>query len=260
MEKYDIIILGGQSNAEGAGLGEVENIYQPNDKILCMDAEKTVEVAPEAMRVTFLDKPFSIQVANERLGENGQRVGSFALIFAREYMASGLLEEGRKLLIVRVAVGGTGFKKGHWGVNAPLYYKLREMTDYALSLNTENKVVAFLWHQGEHDAFEGNPPENYKKQLLELLSDVRARYKGVPFIAGDFVNEWKSLNIESCAPIVDVIKDVVAEIGNSAFVEAADLPSNNETRKDGDNIHFCKQSAYALGERYFDAYRRIIGK
>ena len=33
-EKFDIIIQGGQSNAEGGGLGPVEQEYQPNDKIL----------------------------------------------------------------------------------------------------------------------------------------------------------------------------------------------------------------------------------
>lgn len=164
------------------------------------------------------------------------------------------MKDGRKLLIVRAAVGGSGFKKGHWGLENILHKKMIELVNYALSLNPENKVVAFLWHQGEHDAFEGNTPEVYHKQLTEMVSDVRARYGNMPFIAGDFVNEWKSKNIESCAPIIDVIRQVICEMGNAAFVETADLPSNNQKICNGDDIHFCRQSLHELGKRYFEAY------
>ena len=34
MDKYDIIVLGGQSNASGTGIGEVSREYVPNEKIL----------------------------------------------------------------------------------------------------------------------------------------------------------------------------------------------------------------------------------
>ena len=132
-----------------------------------------------------------------------------------------------------------------------------ELVDYALALNPENRVVAFLWHQGEHDAFEGNKPEIYREQLTDMIKDVRGRYGNMPFIAGDFVNEWKSKNIESCAPIIDVIRQVISNMGNAAFVETADLPSNNQTRGDGDDIHFSRQSLHELGKRYFEAYQSL---
>ncbi len=32
-DKFDIIIQGGQSNAEGTGVGEVANAFIPNEKI-----------------------------------------------------------------------------------------------------------------------------------------------------------------------------------------------------------------------------------
>lgn len=35
------------------------------------------------------------------------------------------------------------------------------MIEYALSLNVVNRVVAFLWDQGEHEAVLKNEPENY---------------------------------------------------------------------------------------------------
>lgn len=170
----------------------------------------------------------------------------------------GLLKDGRKLLIVRAAVGGSGFKKGHWGIKNILHKKMIELVDYALSLNPENRVVVFLWHQGEHDAFEGNKPEVYHDQLTEMLFDVRTRYGNIPFIAGDFVDEWKSKNLDSCNPIVSVIRMVLHEVGNSGFIETYDLLSNNQTISNGDDIHFSRQSLHELGRRYFESYRGLI--
>ena len=58
-----------------------------------------------------------------------------------------------------------------------------------------NRVVAFLWHQGEHDAFEGNEPNIFEKQLFAMVTSARERYGKMLFVAGDFVREWKHKNI-----------------------------------------------------------------
>ena len=103
-----------------------------------------------------------------------------------------------------------------------------EMVDYSLSFNKENRVIAFLWHQGEHDAFEGNEPDVFEQQLRDMVLSVRERYGKMPFIAGDFVREWKEENFDICIPIVEKIRKVINDIGNAAFVDTADLLSNNE--------------------------------
>ena len=149
----------------------------------------------DRLLIEYFHKPFPISVAKER-EIDGNVYGDLALTFAEKYVESGFLKENRAVLIVRGAIGGTGFQKRHWGLQDKVYLKMLEMVEYALSLNPENKVVAFLWHQGEHDAFEGNAPENYKKQLTALLKDLRKRYGNIPFLAGDFANELKSKNIE----------------------------------------------------------------
>ena len=258
MDAYDIIIQGGQSNAEGSGIGPVKEKYLPSEDILYLDVEKTVQAPPEGVIVTYIDKPFIIRRAEERPWTGGEMLGDFSLTFAKRYVESGYLKPGRKLLIVRAAIGGTGFQKGNWGVQAPLHKKMLEMTDYALSLNSNNRVVGFLWHQGEHDAFEGNTPDNYYNQLFETVKSVRERYGNIPFIAGDFVNEWKMLNLKICEPIIDVIKKVVHESGNAGFVENTNLLSNNQKIGNGDNIHFCREALYELGERYFEKYKELI--
>ncbi len=252
-DAYDIFIQAGQSNAEGIGKGPVNKEYEETEKIAYLTAEKTVEVRSDRLEIMFADEPFSIDTAKERTGIEG-KIGDFSLTFAQSYIENGLLQKDRKVLIIRAGVGGTGFQKGYWTQGGELYLKLLEMCDYALSLNPENRIVGFLWHQGEHDAFEGNTPENYYKQLSELVNGVRSRYGNMSFIAGDFVNEWKSKNLDSCNPIVDTIKTVVKDIKNAGFVETADLPSNNQKIGNGDDIHFCRESLYELGRRYFKEF------
>ncbi|MBO5481508.1 MAG: hypothetical protein J6A63_10015 [Clostridia bacterium] len=258
-QAYDIVILAGQSNAEGCGVGDVEQEYIPDERICALQAEMTVEHRPDNVYIQFADKPFVLSVAKEKESD-GKKYGNFSLTFGKEYVESGRLKDGRKLLIVRIGVGGTGFYKKQWGLQDILYKKMIEMVDYALSLNAENKVVALLWHQGEHDAFEGTPPKAYGKQLSALIGDVRKRYGQIPFIAGDFVRDWKGKNISSCQPIVDEIRAVTQTVGKAGFVETSDLPSNDEQTQNGDDIHFCRQSLHVLGRRYFAAYKEIANE
>ena len=254
---YDIIIQGGQSNAEGFGAGAIDNEYIPNENVYFLEAEKTVEHLPERVVVEYANKDFDISIAKGR-ESNGNKIVDFSLFFARKYIESGFLSEGRKLLIIRAAVGGTGFKKGNWGMQDLLYKKMLEMTDYALSLNKNNRVVAFLWHQGEHDAVERNNPLVFENQLSQMVNSVRSRYGKMPFIAGDFVNEWKQKNIEICTPIVEKMQKVANDIGLGAFINTEDLLSNNQKIANGDDIHFCGESLSNLGERYFDAYSKLV--
>lgn len=259
---YDVIIEAGQSNAQGYGRGEVTKEYVPDEDILYLIQNFTVEEGISngiwKLILDYDNKPLHIDVADERADDNG-KIGDFALTFAEKYKNSGLLKPGRKILIIRAAVGGTGFMKKYWGPRDEVYLKMLEMIDYALSLNPKNRLVGFLWHQGEHDAFEGNQPDTFELQLKAMIESVKQRYNvpSLPFVSGDFVSEWKNENIEICAPIVEKIKLVTADMGG-AFVETSDLLSNNEKIGNGDVIHFCRESLHILGERYFEAYKSII--
>ena len=266
-EKLDIIILAGQSNSEGLGKGPLsEPKYEPCEDILHLNVELDAKVVTvdgvEMLQLNYGDGPFAISQADERVSaSDNEPVADLSLTFAKGYKDEGYLCKDRKLLIIRAGVGGTGFMKKHWGLSDIVYLKMLEMIDYALSLNPENRLVAFLWHQGEHDAFERNSPETYEKQLETLINSVRERYStpNLPFVCGDFVNEWKSENIEICEPIVEKIRIVADRVGG-AVVETADLLSNNQKIGNGDGIHFCREAIYILGRRYFDAYKKIIEK
>lgn len=256
---FDIFIQAGQSNAEGSGIGPVTEEYIPDERICYLEAPKTVDCTETGLNIKFHDVPFSLQIGAEH-GAEDNPIGDFALTFSKAYIDAGMLKEGRKILIIRAAVGGTGFQKKHWGMEDILYLKMLEMMDYALSLNPENEIKGLLWHQGEHDAFEGNTGENYHMQLTKLISSLKDRYHfiNLPFICGSFVSDWRKKNEESCKPIMDALQQVAEEM-NGKYIDAGDLPSNNEKTGNGDDIHFCRESLHILGRRYFDCYREIMG-
>ena len=260
MEKYDIFIQAGQSNAEGSGIGPVTEEYISDERICYLETPKTVITTEEGVDIQFHNEPLQLMVGAEH-GTAENPIGDFSLTFSKAYIDAGLLAPDRKILIIRAAVGGTGFQKKHWGMEDILCLKMLEMMDYAVSLNPENQIKGVLWHQGEHDAFEGNTGENYRHQLTMLLNSIRERYNApnLPFICGSFVSDWRKKNEEICAPILGALQRVASEM-QGEYVDACDLLSNNEKTGNGDDIHFCRESLHILGRRYFQSYLKIINK
>lgn len=264
-EKLDIIVLAGQSNAEGCGRGEVSEEFVPDERILLLNDEARPRFENENGKDVFkLDDSGTMHVGVAEEPEDclGKR-GVFALGFAKHYVKNDLAA-GRKALIVYAPAGGTGFARNEWGKDGCLYRRLCRMTDYALSLNPENRIVAFLWHQGECDSVENvqfTPAERrvyYREKLSCMLEDFKQKYglKNLPFIAAGFCDEWYLQNKEPCDAVLAGTKDVCAA-EKGAFVETGGLLSNNRKTGNGDNIHFCRESQHILGDKYYEAYKKI---
>lgn len=255
MEKYDIILQAGQSNADGYGHGPAEHPYIPDPRVLYLTAGD-----PQAGEY-YPKGEYEIRIAAERPDPDrpGDILGDFSLGFAQKYVEEGFLAPDRKLLIVRAAVGGTGFLKHYWAVGDPLYERMLRMTDYALSLNPHNRLVGFLWHQGEHEAAFLNDPQRYHDQLLEVIESVKTRYgnRDLPFVCGGFCDQWAQENQPACDQIMAVIRSVAEEAGG-LYVETADLRSNDQKTGDGDTIHFCREDLQELGRRYFAGFKKLV--
>ena len=263
-EPFDIIILAGQSNAVGHGCGETDYQFRHLSDVWLLDDEQ-----PEGYtrnqndeEILIIQEPWKIRM---RSAENID-VKSLAGRFADSYIESGNLQPRRKILIVCCAAGGTGFCKKQWGIGNLLYRRMIDLTDYARKLHPENKIVAFLWHQGECDAFE-NPDwsaemryQTYYRDLKEQVLSVRERYHEpqLPFLCGGFTEDWAKDNREPCNAIYKANKQICQEIGNAQFIESTGLLSNNEILGNGDSTHFCKQATLELGYRYFRAYAEMM--
>ena len=239
-EPFDIVIQAGQSNSEGAGYGAVERPFEPRGEILHMNWDRTITVAGERVVGNMIWADYSLS-------------------FCTSYINDGRLSEGRKLLVVRSAVGGTGFLDKRWGPTDDLYLQMMDMIQTALSLNPANQLVALLWHQGETDAMMEAGFEGHKNNLRGLLKAVRDTFDcpKLPFVAGDFVQDWKVGNLAICEPVVDAMRAVCAE-ESARFVGSDGLLSNNQVQGNDDSIHFSRAALYELGERYYAAYCDIV--
>ena len=261
---FDIIIVAGQSNAEGNGACGPDRKYHNADVYQLTDDSLTVY----GYGLLDYKTKRSFKIKHAELRKTNFNIASgFAEPFADRYIASGLLKNNRKLLIVKAAVGGTGFSLKQWGVGNPLHRRLCDMLDYVLSLNDKNRLVAFLWHQGEHDTFE--QPELdpnarfdfYYKNLKATVEDVRLRY-GVPylpFIAGEMVDSWANQYKTAADAVEKATREVCKNVGNASMVKTEGLLSNAQVLKSSsDTAHFCDKSVSELANRYFDEYKKIL--
>ena len=262
----DIIILAGQSNAEGNGHGALLNEYVPTPEILTLQGKCAQKVIKKAGEKDYLkletEKTYYVDTAKERV--SGQTVfGNLALTFAEKYKESAL-ERGRKILIINTAVGGTGFARNHWGIGEVLFERLMDMTSEALNMNSQNRVVALLWHQGEHDAYEFDHLTDverevfYREKINLLFSRVRESFGKMPIICGKFALPWERLYKSRCEAIYCATENVCQTLGSAILVETSDLTTNAYETGNGDDIHFSRKALYLLGERYYDAYDKIL--
>ena len=265
--KSDVIILAGQSNAEGNGIrvGSDEYLCSPDVYMLYDKNADTLYYDDDGNLIV----PKQMEIVAEKYAErraNGVKFAEITRKFTEDYIKDGLLEKGRKLLVIKAGFGGAGFAKDRWGVGNVLSDRMLKMTDYALSLNQENRIVAFLWHQGEHDAFERewlSPKERkalYYEDLKRQLTAVRNRYSKnpIPVICGEMVNDWADKNKDATDAIEEATREVLFDIGFGAMVSSEGLLSNDQCLHNGDGIHFCAAATDELGDRYFAAYKTLI--
>lgn len=263
-DKLDIIIVAGQSNGEGYGIGPTDEPFCPSADILHMkDTDNQGYVVDEKTHGAFhitMPRDYLIGIAEERRSTSG-KIGNLGLYFARKYKEECLAKD-RKLLVIQCAVGATGFAKGNWGLGSVLYTRMCEMTKLALSMNKENRLVALLWHQGEHDAiFKPHLTDTEREELhLENLraqfSDFREKFGVCPLIMGEFTDEWSRV-FPKFDIIVSAMRRLAEELPQAGLASSEGLPTNNEALGNGDHMHFSRDSLRLFGERYFDIYRLI---
>ncbi len=266
---FDVVIVAGQSNAAGTGVGPVSVEYTPTENIMMLTDRanpRFLEASGGGARfVINYPTPMHLAVAEEVVDTDGIKRGKFQLSFAKAYYEQYLQGTDRKLLLIYSGVGGTGFCRKEWGTEgAILYDRLVRMTDYALSLNPENRLTAFLWHQGECDSFE-NPDWSrekrytvHKQNLSAMLDAFCKRFccPELPVIAAGFCREWYEKYKQPCDAVLQAIRETVSE-RSGAFVDTFELKSNNEQTGNGDDIHFSRESLYRLGMMYFEAFAHI---
>ena len=265
---FDIIVVAGQSNAEGYGVSREKKPIVISDAYEIIDKNKYGMKLKEDGSYAGLDFVYPVETIIRELQErnvDGIYNSDLSLGFVEKYKKSKFYSPDRKILVIKTGYGGSGFAFEQHGVGNPLYRRMLDMINVGLSLNKNNRIVAFLWHQGEHDAFENawfSYEERYQYYYSNLLKEflgVREEYKqfDFPIITGGLCRDWKKRYMIESEAIEKATTDVCEKIGNAKFVQTSDLPSNEEVIHNGDLDHFCKESILSLGRRYFEAFASL---
>ena len=265
---FDIIVLAGQSNAEGNGISLLDKPIIVSDAYEIIDKNKYGMKLKEDGSYAGLDFVYPVETIIRELQErkgNNTYSSDLSLSFVERYKQSKFYSLNRKLLVIKTGYGGSGFAFDQHGVGNPLYQRMLDMINVGLSLNKDNRIVAFLWHQGEHDAYENaqfSDEERYHYYYSNLLKEflaVKEQYKqfDFPFITGGLCRGWKKQYPHQSEAIEKATIDVCNKIGNAAFVSGDDLPTNEEILHHVDNDHYSKESILILGERYFEAFASL---
>jgi hypothetical protein len=242
-ERFDIVVIAGQSNAYFGAGGPPEPIPGACQAVPAGDAGE--------VRI----------VAADPLAFSPPREG--ACSFA-ETLAAGLQASrpagSPPLLIVPAASAGAGITTGHWGPDGALTTRLAGTLAAIRSGHPGSRVAAFAWQGGETDtgdccgghALSGQAYVDQFSAMLEAL----AIGEDVPVLLGPMPPGWVR-GVPDRLAIDAAQRRIARERPNAAFVSAeepVELGLQDEppgTRNDA--LHYSCSSQHELGRRYLDA-------
>lgn len=243
LPQYDIILVAGQSNTlNGLGLDpDIDLVSDSIDQLGRWDGHN-----------------FQIIPAIEPLDHHDKRKGKigFALTFAKLYKKKHL-KQGRKLILIACGKGSTGFKGNSWNQGDPLYTDALERVNHICSKYPGSRMVAMLWHQGEHDVDN----ELYYLQLDQMVMAFRNNVSNwqAPkiFIAGGLVPFWTSA-LSSRQKCNLIIKNICYRVPFTGFADPEKPYVIMKDDNTADSIHFDAKGQREMGRRYFNVYDEMV--
>jgi len=224
----------GQSNMAGRGeIGDVPPIENPNCLMLRMGRWQLMSEPINPDRPIFTKKTHSgIGLA-----------ASFADSLAKA--------SGKKIGLIPCADGGTKIQE--WLPGEILYDHALFQAKLALR---SSRLGGILWHQGESDCTTEEGLEAYESRFIPMITQLRRELgaENLPLLIGEIsehiTERW---GVEDRAPKMNVtFHEIAKKLPFCAVVSSKDLPLKP------DGIHFNAAACRIFGERYFQAYRRIV--
>ena len=247
-EPYDVILLVGQSNAQGAGRPVVDTEVWPNiDQYPAANKPEAGQIIP-AVEPLQNPGPITAKIAHGP-----------ALFFARDYA---LRHPGRRVLIVPAAWSGTAFSStgpDTWDWTSTeggdnLAVRAVAQTQAALAAAGPGaRLSAILWHQGEGDT-PASVAGDYEATLEAFITWLRGQLDApnVPFIVGQMGEERR----DDSAGTITVDK---AHIGMPArHLRAGFARATPAVHNPGDITHMSARGQMLMAESMWDAYGRAL--
>ena len=262
----DIIPLAGQSNMVGSAVRETQ------DQDYTLISPKVLQWSPQDNMNLISDPPLIIDnilsAAENPLRHVNTNADSMGLwyTFIQEYLKNTTIAYRRKIVLVAVAQGATGFNNNigqGWRTTGICYKRAELGIRSAVTMNFLNRVTMFLWNQGEHDIVNFNP--QYQLDFQNMMNGFASTvptfdYTKIPVILGEisqggydeFVNGVN--NIQNKVVIREAMQSLVVSNPTFALVKTSDLKV-----KPTDNAHWDAPSIRTMGRRYYDEIARLTG-
>jgi hypothetical protein len=168
--------------------------------------------------------------------------------FADDLITYTTLPFRKRVLLLPIAYGGTGFSDSFWneptqiGVGTVISGSELFLNPNSTNTNALNVLSGFLWNQGENDINGRNI--NYKANFLNMLNTYQLRITGfnkltTPIVAEDFINrQFRALK---------------NEYTNITAVKTLGLLSHRD-----DATHYDQTGQRKLGYMYYDSYCKSV--
>ena len=275
MNKVDVVIISGQSNAVGCthseyvfdSMGEEKGREYSN-------GYPEIQIAFESWTVTdSVSIPFGLQ--NESSMHDFVQVelgqGNGVMTFGPEI---GIAEathskHANKLFLIKYACGGSNLRD-HWTHrDSPMYQPFIDYVKHQIQ-NLKGRgysptIKAFCWMQGEGDSYEPKYYDVYQDNLREFVGNVRtdlkkfANNKDIPFIDA-------GISKASVWPHPEKVNEAKVlfsrESENNFFIDTieAGLHTNREPEGEADLFHYDSESEIKLGHLFAEAFEQFLDK
>jgi hypothetical protein len=273
---YCVYILAGQSNMvsrnENVAVAEDYDMTKQNSRVYTYNSDgKLSNVSPYT--ATY-EEPFLNTESNlPFLGVNRDTVGLWKT-FADDLITYTTLPFRKRVLLLPIAYGGTGFADGIWnapdqiGVGTVISGSELFLNPGIGSTNALNVLSGFLWNQGENDINARNI--NYKANFLNMLNTYQTSITGfnklttpivVAEIAGNNYDRFESTTTGDYVNMKDFInrefRALENEYTNITAVKTLGLLTQRYDAIEK-AIHYDQAGQRKLGYMYYDAYCKSV--
>lgn len=226
-----VFILAGQSNMAGRGLVEPQDTI-PSERIITINKNGKVIIAKEPLH--FYEPTLT-----------GLDCGlSFGSAIVKEVPSK------ISVLLIPTAVGGSSISQ--W-LGDSTHRNVKLLTNFKEKVAIGKKygtIKGILWHQGESDTNPNDAPR-YRERLDKLFKKFRiaAGNEKLPILIGELGSYSDNKNWA----VVNGLIHLCAESDNhTAVITTTDLKDK------GDALHFNSEGQRILGQRFAQAYLKMM--
>jgi hypothetical protein len=226
-----VFILAGQSNMAGRGLVEPQDTI-PSERILSINKNGKVIIAKEPLHFyepTLAGLDCGLSFGKAIINEAPDQIS---------------------VLLIPTAVGGSSISQ--W-LGDSTHRNVKLLSNFKEKVTLAKKygeIKGILWHQGESDTNPKDAPR-YNERLTQLFKIFRtaAGNENLPILIGELGGYSDNKN---WAVVNEQIHLYSATDRNTAVITTTDLKDK------GDALHFNSEGQRILGQRFAEAYLKMI--